>query len=867
MPQKKENPAATYKLQNFEDMPPLVPGHIKRAIISEIGQELKKCEYSLALTGLGGTGKSQLARHYVEISADEKKYEIIWWFQVERADDLKNSLFKLATCLKVALPAASCTPKEFKDFLTSIKEEIERKSFLLIFDNVMSVRAMKEYLGVLYFSSNKTQLLHHKLITSRSQEWNDFLNVGTFSLPESLDFLGVLKKENSDDKKRLIIRLGYFPLALSQASGYLTTRKYSISEYLAALDNISESIEIYASEWKGESVMFETHTMLSVWELNYRQVQEHSLARDIWHIISHMHPEHITYETLKLLISSNSKYIQVTDTQMQEAIALLSQYSFITNSSASAETKKTFFVHRLLQEITRIKLFESEGPCSKIFIETLNIFKEKLIYYQNDTSSIEICKKLRFHADLFLDWIEKMKIDAPDQYVLRINLANYAYNEMWDTDSTHAYLKPWMGVIGPEVSIGNRIRIHTLLASGYIFLDLEKAAKEIEKCFKYFNVLDVEVKKENHILVCAKLTAGTIYVEQYKWNKAEKFLKNVINSDFKVEHVEAHRMLGRSYYHLNDFEKSKKHLFEAFKLRENFNSNNNENALELAAAWFDLGVFDKLQAKYSEAKYKINFSLDMQKKFYEKRLNLGLGHTLHELGKVEVLQGHYIAAEKNYNDSLGIKYEIYGKTQEHPHIGTTLHALGELYMLQNKLKEATKYYNEAMKMQLSLYSNVPNPEIAWTKNSMGELALLQRDFVLSDTYLQQAYYMQLELYGKERSHLDLAHTISLRGRLELARKNYDDATTMFFDSQKHMEKLHLENLHPLYAINLYSLGQIELLKNNMFEAETYFGNAKKIQEKVYHMNDSHPDLVATKNALENINKSKLEKINKEKCKK
>ena len=97
----------------------------------------------------------------------------------------------------------------------------------LVFDNAITLEALP---------LPQTKRNQHLLITSRNEDWTNKRAVGTFSDEEAVTFIRHSQPHASEaDCKALAQRLGHLPLALNQATAYLTEQSQSIPEYLSHL--------------------------------------------------------------------------------------------------------------------------------------------------------------------------------------------------------------------------------------------------------------------------------------------------------------------------------------------------------------------------------------------------------------------------------------------------------------------------------------------------------------------------------------------------------------------------------------------------------------------------------------------------------
>lgn len=179
--------------------------------------------FPIALTGMGGVGKTQLALEYAYRYA--QSYSVIWWVSSESPSTMAADYSNLVIGLD--LPEKDLGDQKIQTRLA--KKWLENNSdWLLIFDNAMYPQDLEEYLP----KSGSG----HVIITSRNPNWMNIanvLNVKEFTREESIEFL--LKRTGQSDRKKaedLAIELGDLPLALEQAGAYIEETAISMEDYL-----------------------------------------------------------------------------------------------------------------------------------------------------------------------------------------------------------------------------------------------------------------------------------------------------------------------------------------------------------------------------------------------------------------------------------------------------------------------------------------------------------------------------------------------------------------------------------------------------------------------------------------------------------
>ncbi|MEU0040762.1 FxSxx-COOH system tetratricopeptide repeat protein, partial [Streptomyces sp. NPDC006333] len=163
-----------------------------------------------ALQGMGGIGKTQIALEYAHRFASQ--YDLVWWVDAERADQLPVRYTELADRLGIAKSDAGSEANAHA-LLHHLRT---RHRWLLILDNAEQPDQIEPWLA---------EGPGHVLITSRNPDWHGIAHqsdLDVFTRTDSLVYLQSRMPGMTAERAELLAQdLGDLPLALAQAAGVL----------------------------------------------------------------------------------------------------------------------------------------------------------------------------------------------------------------------------------------------------------------------------------------------------------------------------------------------------------------------------------------------------------------------------------------------------------------------------------------------------------------------------------------------------------------------------------------------------------------------------------------------------------------------
>jgi len=215
------------------------------------------------ITGIGGIGKTQLALEYA-YRFGYLYSSVIWFIQATDANTLTNSLIHLCKEVGIDTPE-NCTEYEI---IAKTKKWLEaNESWLLIIDDPSDIDEIH--------TLTSDSLCGHVLITTRDKNTNFgfAINVGVLSDSEALDFVTAqLSGMDLSEAHSLVAQLGFYPLALEQATAYIKNTNITIPAFLTILAENTLSSKIESQNAFDQTMAMMLSTTLSVLSTEAKQL-------------------------------------------------------------------------------------------------------------------------------------------------------------------------------------------------------------------------------------------------------------------------------------------------------------------------------------------------------------------------------------------------------------------------------------------------------------------------------------------------------------------------------------------------------------------------------------------------------------------
>lgn len=215
----------------------------------------------IAIYGAGGMGKTQVALEYAY--RYQKRYKRIFWINGRDQDALFSGYREISEKTRSGPKAAEMKPTKI---VHSVLEWLStQRDWLLVVDNLDNLEIGHGYLPALTEGGNT-------LITTRDSTCDKIpalgIELGLFDERTAVDMLYHRSDTHTEDISiavEIVRQLGYIPLAIELAAGYLRPYGSSLSDYSMAYNQSELQLR------RGSKV---SASVRSAWLLTFERIEE-----------------------------------------------------------------------------------------------------------------------------------------------------------------------------------------------------------------------------------------------------------------------------------------------------------------------------------------------------------------------------------------------------------------------------------------------------------------------------------------------------------------------------------------------------------------------------------------------------------------
>jgi tetratricopeptide (TPR) repeat protein len=631
-----------------------------------------------AVSGLGGVGKTTLAREYAE--KFWRLYCDILWVRADRP--LALEFQRLAQELGL-ISERSQVPED--DARRAMQELSSRTRRLLIMDNAPDEESIQKWIP--------TTGHCRTLITSRFAGWSvavQNIQVDVLELGPARELL--LRRSGMPDSKenraaadRLAQELGFLPLALEHAAAFVREASISFDQYLAYYSETRSRRDLTAQRVLGSTQYPES--VATTWLVTIERLRP--LARSILKLISFLVPDDIPRSIVKeagdflregvleIQPANEQDGIETSAYALDQALTELKGFSMVSLQQESLS------VHRMVQAVQRDGLSDLlHRRWAERAVRAVNEVFPAPEYFNWPS-----CNRLIPHAQTLAPLIDQYGFDFPEASLL-LNQAGYYLNER----AQYAEAEPLFAralAIREKAPRAEHPDVATSLNNLALLYYNQGKYAEAEPLFaRALAIVEKALGAEHPYVATSLNNLAALYNNQGKYAEAEPLYRRALAIVEKASGAE-HQYVAHSLNNLAEIYRNQGKYAEAESLYERALAIY-EKALgaehpSVATSLNNLALLYYNQGKYAEAEPLFAQALDI----YEKAVGAehpDLANSLSNLAALYHNQGKNAEAEPLYRRALTILEKAFGA--EHPNVATVLRNYSSLLRATDKESES-----------------------------------------------------------------------------------------------------------------------------------------------------------------------------------
>ena len=805
----------------------------------------------IVLWGLGGVGKTQLARKFV--AKNHQNYTMVYTLDGQSEETInqgyKNLVFRLS-----GIDMTERSPAEVRKRVNALLAQQDNKGWLLLFDNADE----SDMLDSLYDKLPKRG--GNIVITSRVVlDWENVavIEVNQFKRTDSISLLEkIIRKDRQCDHETLDAlaeALGDLPLALTQAGAYINSFKrkgYNAAEYLTAFQKSYADSAARLAEFRSTVECHNRRIITTTWDMSRENIIVRCpLADEALCLLAYLNPKKIPSDWIDRWLQNRG--IQ-DEEELKEKVSEIINTLYEGYSMIHYEEEEGISIHRLMQRVVQGSLPEEERK--KFIGEALRLEKDKFNPYNHGDPktwkigreclphAISVANRASRHYPDFNE-LENSEREIPKQMGVFFHaMGNYVMRQGNASQAIEYYekaleiFKSFYGENHPSVAstLGNLGNARSALGEKKRAIEYYEKVLEITKSFHGAHHPSVADTLNNLGLAWSDLGENKKAVEYYE--KALEILKSFYGAHHPSV-ADTLSNLGLAWSALGEKKKAIEYYEKALEMTKAFLGESHSSVADilnnLGLAWSALGEKKKAIEYYEKA-------LEMKKSFYGTH-HPSVAGILNNLGTAWSDLGEKKKAIEYYEKALEMTKAVFGA--HHPSVADTLHNLGTAWSDLGEKKKAIEYYEKALEMKKSFYGS-HHPSVASTLNNLGTAWSDLGEKKKAIEYYEKALEVTKSFYGTH--HPSVADILNNLGNAwnDLGEKK---KAIEYYEKALEMTKAFFGTHHPSVAGTLNNLGAAWSDLGEKKKAIEYYEKALEMTKAVFGTH--HPLVADTLNNL------------------
>ena len=796
----------------------------------------------VALVGIGGSGKTILARNY----AKKHKGNLIWEVNAETSKTLLDSFEQLA----YAISEDSQDKQRLKNIqnITDLSERRKKlqiyitkhitnyHNWFFIYDNVNDFGEIADFFphdkqvwgnGQVIITTRNSNIANNSLITEKN-----VIMVPALEDSEKINLfkkiIGRSKTKTHSDKNDLSLfakRIPPFPLDIVTAASYIKNTGTSFSEYTK---NITYPTNYFEKAQMGflKSTGYYNNTRYGIITLSIKQlIDEGKDFQDLLLLISLLKSQNIPRD---LLVEYKGEIV------VHNFLRKIKMYSFVLiNKAEHKSSYNSFNIHRTVQNISYDFLTKSIKPqeYQTILKSQINLVSNYLSKKSNNNIEFSEIKTLEGHSEKFLN-TTKTSLSKEAQVALEIELANY-YLKTTKLYKAKRLLKKCLkiaklkyGKDSPEVSkifylLG--VTYYNISEYGKARLSLKESIKINEKLFK---IGSIEITESLFYLAIIESDIG----QHFKAIKLFEPTSIVIQNHYGENHPKTARILmhlARALYRVGQYNRSEKLLNKVLSIYTNAYGTEHPRVAEALCI---ISSLYRQKGYYDDSIEMLNRALKIRLQEYGDdhvsiaEIKVKLAHTYRHLGKYDLSINHLKNAMTIYKNKYGMNNRTTAWSMTY---------LGHVFWDQGKIDDAIRLLTHASKILVKKHGT-NDMYSAWNFLRLGYVLTYSGNYKKAHKFIEEGY----KEYGKyyKSNHINRAWSNVYLG-------NFYNKTNNLLLAQSHLEKA-LETYQNHFGVQHIRTSWIKKILADNYNRQGDFAKALKYSKEAYdsyklHYGDTH----------------------------
>ena len=361
-----------------------------------------------SIVGLGGIGKTQVARQLADWVKQQQPLFSIFWVPASSSAAFGQAFTEIARKLGIQ----NGDRVDDDDLKESVRHYLSSKAagpWFLVVDNLDDGDVLGRYIpesddGVTLFTTRSER-------AARSVTGNNVIRLQPMEPPEAADLLErQLISPDTAGAADLVEELGYLPLAITQVAAVLNEKQMPIPELLARMRRSSESVSSLLGQEFSDNT-YSAGSMGTVFLTTFNQLRKSNRdAVNILEFLACIEPDNIPQSILSPL---------ETEERLAHAVSTLLEDHLLKRDEDSGLLK----MHRLVQMEVRTWA-EREG-------RLVTIYEKAIRHFVTVFSSQRITRRAYIpHAFKLLQHTERIKeLDIEERSDLLFFLGRFSYED------------------------------------------------------------------------------------------------------------------------------------------------------------------------------------------------------------------------------------------------------------------------------------------------------------------------------------------------------------------------------------------------------------------------------------------------------